>query len=224
MTSSHDAARKYYNRLARFYDLISEYHEARPRRRGIEWLDPRPGEKILEIGVGTGHAAVALAKAVGPNGRVYGIDIAERMLEQAQARLTYAGLKERVHLSQANAVALPFPSHSFDAVFMSFTLELFTADDMVSVLAECRRILRPGARLVVVCLSRRLGATLAVRIYEWGHRHFPRLLDCRPIEGEVALRHAGFIDIRVQMDSVAGLPVEVVQGTSPALTANTPDH
>ena len=73
----------FYNKIAKVYDLLSEHSEKAMREEGIKMLAPAPGERLLEIGFGTGHVLVELAKAVGPTGNVFGTDLSENMLAHA---------------------------------------------------------------------------------------------------------------------------------------------
>ena len=206
---SREEARAFYNKIGKVYDLLADRSEEPVRRAGLEKLGARAGEKVLEIGFGTGHCLVALAQAVGPAGSVYGIDLSDEMLKIAQANLREAGLAERVQLTRGDAAGLPYPSDLLDAIFMSFTLELFDTPEIAEVLAECRRVLRPGGRIVVVGLSKEGGDGAAARVYEWMHRLFPNLLDCRPIFVRRALEAAGF---RVESvgHEMMWVPVEIV--------------
>ena len=77
----------FYDKISHVYDLLAEHSEGPIRRAGLEKLDARPGEKALEIGFGTGHCLVSLAQSVGPTGKVYGLDLSERMLDVAQDNL-----------------------------------------------------------------------------------------------------------------------------------------
>ena len=104
----------------------------------------------MEIGFGTGHSLVALAKAVGPKSTVFGLDLSDRMLQRAKASLAKFNLLARTRLRCADATQLPYAANSMDAVFMSFTLELFDTPEIPKVLRECKRVLRPGGRIVVV--------------------------------------------------------------------------
>ena len=171
----------FYDKISHVYDLLAEHSEGPIRRAGLERLDARTGEKVLEIGFGTGHCLVSLAQSVGPTGKVYGIDLSERMLDVARDNLHKAGLAERVELTCGDAVQLPYPPESLDAIFMSFTLELFDTPEIPTVLAECKRVLRLGGRIVVVGVSREGEGGVILHLYEWSHRHFPNLVDCRPI-------------------------------------------
>ncbi len=204
-----EAARETYNALSRWYDLIAAAAEAPARRQGLDLLSAQPGERILEIGYGTGHALVALARAVGRGGYVYGVDISDGMAQIAAQRLRRSDLMERVGLSVGDAAHRHFVPNAFDAVFMSFTLELFDTPDIPVVLRHCRASLRPGGRIGVVALSR-LSENLAVLIYEWLHRQIPRWVDCRPIFARRMLKSVGFQITQTRARRMWGLPVEIV--------------
>jgi demethylmenaquinone methyltransferase/2-methoxy-6-polyprenyl-1,4-benzoquinol methylase len=120
-----------------------------------------------------------------------GIDLSEGMRSQSQALLQKQGLLDRVDLQCGDATHLPWPDESIDAVFMSFTLELFDNPEIPLVLAECHRVLRVGGRVGVVSMSKE-DEGVAVEAFEWTHRHFPNLLDCRPIYARRAVEAAGF--------------------------------
>ena len=204
----------FYDRLSSFYDWIAEASEGEPRRRALQALAPARGEQVLEIGVGTGRALPALARAVGPAGRVLGIDVSAGMLRVARRHLAALGLG-RVALQRADARALPFRSGGLDAVFMSFTLELFEAEEIPLVLREILRALRPGGRLGVVSLVEGKPTTPWARLYRWFRRRWPRLIDCRPIPLEAVLEHAAFELRSAETLSVSGLPVRAVVATRP---------
>src|SRR5512144_53518 len=160
---SKEAARVSYNHLSRWYDLVAGGTEKKYRDWGMEKLAAQPGEKILEIGFGTGHCLVSLAKAVGPAGRVIGLDISDGMLAIARERLQQDGLNERVDLRLGDATQLDFiEANSLDGVFMSFTLELFDNPEIPRVLQECHRILKPGGRVAVVSMTKTTPPGLAV--------------------------------------------------------------
>lgn len=210
---SKEDARASYNRLSRWYDVIAGSTEKKYRDWGLEKLSARPGESILEIGFGTGHCLVSLVQAVGPTGRVVGVDISDGMLSIARERLRSEGLIDRVDLHLGDAAKLDFiEAGSLDGVFMSFTLELFDNPEIPRVLKECHRILKPGGRLAVVSMTKTNPPGMAVRMYEWFHEHMPNYADCRPIFARQSIEQSGFVIQDVSVSSMWGLPVEIVLG------------
>ena len=210
---SKEAARSSYNRMSPWYDVIAGSTEKKYRDWGLEKLSAQPGEKLLEIGFGTGHCLVALAKAVGPSGRVIGLDLSDGMLSITRERLKQEGLSDRADLYLGDAADLDLiEANSLDGVFMSFTLELFDNPEIPRVLQECHRVLKPGGRLSVVSMTKTNPPGIPVRIYEWFHEHMPDYADCRPIFARQALEENGFEIQKVSVSSMWGLPVEIVLG------------
>lgn len=174
-------------------------------------LDIKPGEYVLEIGFGTGHCLKKIAEIVGKSGKVYGIDISPKMLEISKRRLEKHGLMDRVELYCGDALEMSYENNKFDAVFMSFTLELFDTPEIPRLLAEVRRVLKPNGRLGVVSMSRE-GNSILLKLYEWLHERFPQYLDCRPIYVERSVREAGFKIKYTERVRLLGLPGEIVIG------------
>lgn len=215
-------AKTTYNRLSRWYDLIAGTSETKFRKMGRRMLNIQPGEIILEIGCGTGANLTSMARAAGPSGRLYGIDLAEGMLDVTRQRVQEADLTARVSLNQGDAGALPYPARFFDVIFMSFVLELFDTPEMPNVIQECRRVLKGTGRMAVVSLAKKSDPNLALRIYEWAHHTFPTYADCRPIFVEQTVAEGGFEIGEAKEKSMWGLPVKMIvarpiQGTSTSL-------
>ena len=97
---------------------------------------------------------------------------------------------------------------------MSFTLELFDTPEIPRVLAECKRVLRPGGRLAVVAISKEGKQGFLIRAFEWTHRHFPNLMDCRPIYVRRAIEEADFVIRNATIDHM-WVPVEIVLAEKP---------
>jgi ubiquinone/menaquinone biosynthesis C-methylase UbiE len=203
----------HYDRLSRWYDLLSGPAERQYTLAGVELLRLQPGERVLEIGFGTGHALLAMAQQVGETGRVTGIDLSQGMAAAARERVRRAGQEGRIRLVRGDGRALPFHSGEWDAVFLSFTLELFPDVDLALVLGECQRALVSGGRIAVVTLAKPEQPHCGAAVYEWLHRRFPRALDCRPIQAQDWLRRAGFAIEALQRPVLMHiLPIEIVLG------------
>ncbi|HUY95825.1 MAG TPA: class I SAM-dependent methyltransferase, partial [Terracidiphilus sp.] len=101
----------------------------------VEWLAPKAGERILDLGCGDGQLTAKLA-ATGAS--VTGVDASLSMVEAARAR--------GIAADHAQAEQLPYPDGAFDAVFSNAALHWVRGQD--AMLAEVRRVLRPGARFV----------------------------------------------------------------------------
>jgi demethylmenaquinone methyltransferase/2-methoxy-6-polyprenyl-1,4-benzoquinol methylase len=123
-----------------------------------------------------------------------------------------------------DARRLPFADSKFDAVFIAFTLELFDDADLLRVLNEIRRVLRPTGRLGVVSMSKEAHESIMTDIYVWMHRHFPHFVDCRPIAVEQRLREAGFHVERIEKMSIWGLPVAIALASNPNAMPVAPRH
>lgn len=203
-----DAA-PYYNSLAGWYDLLAS-SEKKFTRQGLEFLDPRPGQRILEIGFGTGYAQQRIASAV-PGGFSAGVDISLKMAGVALGKINKGDYRGRVGLVCSDSLPLPFSANCFDGLFSCFTLELFDSPLIPQLLAECQRVLKPAGRLVAVSLSRDLPLPWPGRIYETLHNRYPRLLDCRPIPLLALLESSGFLIREFQLTKLWGLPVALAQ-------------
>jgi demethylmenaquinone methyltransferase/2-methoxy-6-polyprenyl-1,4-benzoquinol methylase len=110
----------------------------------------REGDRVLDVAGGSGDLARALARRVGPTGEVWLTDISRPMLEAGRDRLLDDGML--LPLAQCDAERLPFPDASFDCVTVAFGLRNMTRKD--AALAEMRRVLRPGGRLLVLEFSK----------------------------------------------------------------------
>jgi len=112
----------------------------------------RPGMRALDVAGGTGDLARGMARQVGETGEVVLSDINAAMLENGRRRLIDAGVLDNVRFVQLNAEALPFPDAHFDCITIGFGLRNVTDKDRA--LAEMRRVLKPGGRLLVLEFSK----------------------------------------------------------------------
>ena len=206
----------FYDRISHAYDLISDAGEHKAREQGEQALDVQPGEHVLEIGYGTGNSMIHLATAVGPSGRVSGIDVSTGMLDVATRKLASKGLADRVDLCVGDARQLPYEDNQFDAVFASFTLELFPLDAIPAVLAEASRVLKSDGRVGLVAMATvQPGDTPSglEKTYVWMHQHFPHIVDCQPIDVVGLVEQAGLnVQQKVEM-TIWTMPVRCVVAT-----------
>jgi len=204
-----EQTRQNYNRMSRWYDLFAG-GEKRFAETGLQILGVKSGEKVLEIGFGTGHSLATMAQQAGDSGLATGVELSPGMIEVARRRIRTDGLEKHTQMMQGDGTLLPLISNSFDATFLSFTLELFPDLEIPVVLSECHRVLKREGRLGVVSLLKR--DVLACRIYEWGHERWPVLLDCRPIDLRKHLEAGGFRVQAAKVQRMWGLPVEIALG------------
>jgi len=132
------------------------------------------------------------------------------MLRIANSRVRKAGLTERVYMERGDSLQLPFKEEFFDAVFLSFTLELFHSTEIPALLEQCRRVLKKDGHICVMSLSRKEEPGLMIKLYLWAHHKFPGLIDCRPIYVQDDLEEAGFLTLESIRMKQLGLPVEIV--------------
>jgi ubiquinone/menaquinone biosynthesis C-methylase UbiE len=121
-------------------------HPVITRDRLRDVLRPEAGERILEIGPGTGYYTLDVAGWLGPDGRVEIFDLQQEFLDHVSGRASERGLGNVIP-TQGDATALPYEDASMDAVLL--TAVLGEIPDPVAALREIRRVLRPGGRLIV---------------------------------------------------------------------------
>lgn len=211
-----EEAKRFYDKISRAYDYLTGAFERKHAERALECLSINEGEAVLEIGFGSGHCLKRIVQSVGETGKACGIDISAGMLKVTERRLGKAQLIDRVGLCRGDAAKLPYSDNAFDAVFVSFTLELFDTPEISKVLEEVKRVLRPTGRLGIASMSRESGKSAPLRLYEWAHKKWPRYVDCRPIYLEESLINAGYRIRSKEMTRMVGLPIEIIVATKAA--------
>ena len=208
--------RNFYDRISHSYDLIADAGEHKAREAGEIALGVENGEKVLEVGCGTGRSLVHFSKQAGQQGRVVGLDVSTGMLSVAKGRAEKEATNANIEFVEADARQLDpsvFVDNSFDAAFASFTLELFPLEDIPTVLNEVKRILKPDGRIGIVSMSvvkEPDHPSMLERAYVWMHRHFPHLVDCQPIDVHGHLKSAGFEIQSSEEIKIWTMPVSVV--------------
>lgn len=188
------------------------YHE-----QAIDAASIQPGESVLEVAVGPGLALRELAGRVGRDATVHGADLSPGMLSMTRQRLLDAGFS-RLDLRQADARRLPFEDQQFDVVYNAYMLDLIPEADMPGILAEFKRVLKPGGRMVLLNMSKASAASSDMR--ERLYTLLPKALTlyllgaCRPVLMSPAVQAAGFMDVKRAF--IAGrAPSEIVTAIRP---------
>jgi SAM-dependent methyltransferase len=184
-----------FDALTPLYDAVIALtmRERAFKRRLVEQARLAPGQRVLDLGCGTGTLALMLARAE-PRAAVVGLDVDPRILGRARRKAARAGIA--VDWTLGSAVAPPFPAASFDRVTSSLVLHHLTTPEKQRALAAIRRILRPGGELHVADFGRpdgayaRLAASL-FRCFDGPERTAANLEGRLPaLVGE-----AGFVDV-----------------------------
>ena len=142
-----------FSSVAQKYDVMNDLMSGGMHRLWkaftVELANVRPGERVLDVAGGTADLSLAFAKRAGATGQVWLTDINHAMLSVGRDRVLDKG--RALPVAQCDAEKLPFPDNHFDLVTVAFGLRNMTHKDVA--LAEMRRVLKPGGRLLVLEFS-----------------------------------------------------------------------
>jgi demethylmenaquinone methyltransferase/2-methoxy-6-polyprenyl-1,4-benzoquinol methylase/phosphoethanolamine N-methyltransferase len=178
-------------RWAWLYDVLIKVltlgRERAMRARILDAASVKLGDKVLDVGCGTGTLAVAASERVGQAGAVYGVDAAAEMVARAQRKAQVAGLPATFQVAPAQS--LPFANQHFDVVLCTLVLHHLPAAARAQALTEMRRVLKTGGRLIVVEIgaARGLHALLDPAALLHGHKTKHIMAEI-----EALLRQTGF--------------------------------
>lgn len=156
---------------AAFYDftvwLFTMGRESTFRDLILDCADMRLGERVLDIGCGTGSLAIAAKDEVGPDGTVTGLDASPEMLARARKKAAKAG--QKVTFRQGVVQKLPFADSSFDLVLTSVMLHHLSRPARQLCANEMRRVVRPGGRVLAVDFAKPSGHSPMAHIHRHGY-------------------------------------------------------
>ena len=136
-------ARVFYKYLSRVYDTINPFiWNEEMRDEALEWFDIEAGDRVLDVGCGTGFATEGLLEYTDD---VWGLDQSAHQLERAFSKF---GKRDTVKFHRGDAERLPFADNAFDAYWSSGSIEYWP--DPVAALREARRVTKPGGSVLVV--------------------------------------------------------------------------
>jgi demethylmenaquinone methyltransferase/2-methoxy-6-polyprenyl-1,4-benzoquinol methylase len=168
-----------FSRVASKYDVMNDLMSAGVHRLWkdamMDWLAPRPGQRLIDVAGGTGDIAFRfLARAPGASAVV--VDLTEPMLAEGRARAEAAAMGGALDWVVGDAMALPFADASFDVYTISFGIRNVTRIE--AALAEAHRVLRPGGRLMVLEFSRMVSPAL-----QWAYDRYS--FNVIPVMGQI---------------------------------------
>lgn len=144
-----------YRKKAKHYEIVSRLYPVpgyplwAQRRRALQALRLRPGATVVDLACGTGQNFPLIEQAIGPDGRIIGVDLTDAMLAQAQRRIEHNGWSN-VSLVQADAADYTFPAE-LDAILSTYALSHLP--ECGAVIARGAEALAPGGRWVVLDLK-----------------------------------------------------------------------
>jgi demethylmenaquinone methyltransferase/2-methoxy-6-polyprenyl-1,4-benzoquinol methylase len=139
---------KHYNFVSRLYP-VPGYPQQAQRRRAVRALRLRPGATVVDLACGTGQNFPLIERAIGPDGRIIGVDLTDAMLAQAQRRIEHDGWRN-VSLVQADAADYAYPAE-INAILSTYALS--HVPECGAVIVRGAEALAPGGRLVVLDLK-----------------------------------------------------------------------
>jgi ubiquinone/menaquinone biosynthesis C-methylase UbiE len=207
MTKPNSSADQKSRTAAAFNQIAEDYDNMNYLRDGAAWLVEQAalpaGARVLDVATGTGWAAIAAARTVGPAGAVVGVDLARDMLDQAQRKIDKLGITN-IELREADAERLDFADNTFDAVLCA--CGLFFVPDMPAALREWRRTVKPGGQVAFTSF----GANLKQPLVDLFNRRlssygidvppFPAMRLADPDTCRSLLLEAGLVQIEVRSE------------------------
>lgn len=198
-----------YSGKAGIYDVWAALTESKARNIALAVGQPKNGETILEVAVGTGLMFRELVKR-NPKGKTYGIDLTPAMLAKAQQKIA-AFTEHDVELSIGNAFHLDFADESVDLLVNNYMFDLMPEPEFLNLLKEFKRVLKPNGRLLLVNMAQK--QKWYQGFWEQVYRLNPNWMGgCRGVSLQSYMDQSGFKQTQVQRVIQLGFPSEILLG------------
>lgn len=202
-----------YKSKASVYDIWGKLTESKAQERCLTMANIQDGETILEVAVGTGLTFQRILKR-NPSGFTEGIDLTAAMLAKARRKAAASG-HQNYRLQEGDAYDLPFADGRFDLLINNYMFDLLPESDFSRVLAEFKRVLRPGGRLVLLNMAK--GAHWYNHIWDNIYRIQPAWMGgCRGVALLPYVKSAGFQNTHYETLSQMTFPSEIIYAETTA--------
>lgn len=194
-----------YDRLGRLYDLAGLV-EARAREIALARLEPQPGDRLLNVGCGTGLGSRRIEATLPPQASLISIDLSSTMVRLTRSRVASPVL-------QADLLHLPLLRKSVDWLWSAFVLDLLPATDLEPALQEYRRVLDSRGRLFLLSMTGGVDpvSRTVIAIWETLYSIHPSLCaGCRPRDLCGTLERMGFHILHQETVVQWGFPVQIL--------------
>ncbi len=195
----------FYDRVGSLYDWAERF-EGQAKSVAFERFTIGRGDRILNVGAGTGIDHRKLAHHVGSTGMAVALDVSPVMLNLVRQRTGQPVVR-------GDARELPFQDQSFDGIFCSYVLDLIPIADLGATVREFHRVLKPDGQVAIVTLTEGVTRLSRSLVAMWNGLYAVSPIacgGCRPIELMPLLRAAGFRDVTRDVVVEAGFPSQVV--------------
>lgn len=205
MNSSNKPIIKFYDLLGEKYDWFSTF-EGQAKTAAFNWLALSPGDKLLNIGIGSGKDHTRIHLAIQPGGKSYGIDLSTGMINAARK-------KGFIELVQADAMQLPFACNYFDRIYCAYLLELLPQASLADTLVEFSNRLVSGGRMVLLSLTEGIDLTSKLFTTVWNQVYKISATacgGCRPLDLIGNVQKTGLRIIHYETIVQLGIPSQLV--------------
>jgi ubiquinone/menaquinone biosynthesis methyltransferase len=148
LSSNSAEIRDIFERIAPHYDQLNDWLSLGQHRiwkkMAVKWASPKPGDTCVDLCCGSGDLTKLLAKEVGTQGKVYGVDFSPQQMAIGQEKFPLP----QIEWVEADVLDLPFPDNTFDAATMGYGLR--NVVDISRSLQEIYRVLKPGAKAAIL--------------------------------------------------------------------------